>query len=177
LPVRQQLNSRLKTLFKTKCSGTKRHKTKNIMSNQESSRQSNLPTTTADWERALRSIRETYLAARHNQPPTEFFSTGKRLYDGHLLLVGKDAQPLYLVILALGPLVAESLGAFFIGHGNDFVEINCWGNSSSDRPWAAAGAFPAARALPKREQGMMVLMIGSLIQELTEQFTEQQKKN
>jgi hypothetical protein len=147
------------------------------MNKRESSQQPNLPMTEADWERALQCIRQSYVAARHNQPPEEFYSAGKRHYDGHLLLVGKDVQPLYMVIMAMGPLVAESLGDFFIGHANDFVEINCWGNSSENQPWSAAGAFSAARALSKREQRMMVLMIGTLIQEFREQYFEQQKKN
>lgn len=163
--------------LKTNFIGAKPYKTKNNMNNQESSQRPNLPMTVADWERALHKIRQTFVEARLNQPPVKFFSTGKSHYDGHLLLVGKDVEPLFMVILALGPLVAESLGDFFIRHGHDFVEINCWGNSSQGRPWAAAGTLPAARALSKRDQRMMVLMIRALIQEFTEQFIAQQKKN
>ena len=92
-------------------------------------------------------------------------------------MVGKDCHPLFVVIVALGPLASGSLADFFLHHAADFDEVNCWGNSALDQPWSTAGALPVAGALLKSDRRLMVLLIGTLITELTERFAQQRKNN
>lgn len=130
--------------------------------------------TEADWERILQTVRRRYRVARRNQPPLPFFSMGSSCHDGHLLVVGQDVEPLYLVVILLGPLVAASLSDFFIHRREDFVEVTCWGNPAIEFLWSAAGALPAAAALTKADRTTMVTLIGLIVQEFIDQFKDRQ---
>lgn len=136
-----------------------------------------LPVTAADWEATYQSTVRRFIIARQHRRPVRFYCCAANRHDGHLLVVGKKAEPLYVAVVALGPLTGDSLATFFVARANDFVEINCWGNRQTDLPWSAAGTLESAQKLPRRERRMMILLIGSVIQELTEQFAKCRQQN
>ena len=139
--------------------------------------QPDLEMTETDWERIFQKVLRKYRAARRNQPAVRFFSWGSSRYDGHVLVAGKDVEPLYIIVIVLGPLVAGSLADFFVSKAPGFVEITCWGDAHTKLPWSAVGALPAAEALSKQEHKMMVSLIGAMVQELIERSQGQQLNN
>lgn len=140
-------------------------------------KQLHTPLTTDHWEQTFQSVCATFAAARSNQPPVRFYSCAKSNYDGHLLVVGKEVEPLYVVVVVLGPVAADSLADYFLNRARDFVEVTCWGNALSEYTWSAAGTLPAAESLSKRERKIMVGLMGAMVKELMARFAEEHMKN
>jgi hypothetical protein len=148
-----------------------------VKKNKAANTKPQLPLTAEHWEHTFQLVCATFAAARSNQPPVQFYSCARNHYDGHLLVVGKDVQPLFLVVVVLGPVAAESLSDYFLSRGKDFVGISCWGDPLSEYNWSAAGALPAAESLSKRERKVMVRLIGSVVKELMERFAVEHMRN
>lgn len=138
---------------------------------------SKLPLTPSDWQATLQAVRQTYAAARRNQPPVEFFSTSRSRYEGHVILVGKGAEPLFLILVALGPLASDSLDEFFMTQVFGFLELRSHGPTPTENSWCAIGMLPAAKALSPDEKKNMLAKIGAVIDELTEKCAAQHRLN
>ena len=139
--------------------------------------QPHYPPTEGDWTRALCLLQRDFADSSYGKPPKLFFSKAVKLYDGHLLLAGQGIEPLYLIVVVLGPLAAPSLADFFMHQSPGFLEIRCWGDPDKALPWSAAGALPAAAVLNQKQRSLMVGLIRTLVLELMERLAKQQMKN
>jgi hypothetical protein len=134
-----------------------------------------LPLTDSEWEEIYQGVCDRF--REPDQPQKTLYSAGYFHHDSHLLVAGKNGQPMYLVLIALGPLDGESLVNFFLSKVTSFTEITCWGHFSRDFPWSVAGAMPEAQILTIKERTTMLALLQCIVKELEERFLAEQKNN
>ena len=97
--------------------------------------------------------------------------------DGHLAILGQDGEPMFVVMLALGPVDAEGLFAYFQSRVEDFVGIDLIGSIEDALPWCVVGSLPATEQLDEAERESLEEQIEPFLLDLTERFQAMQMNN
>ena len=97
--------------------------------------------------------------------------------DGHLAILGLNGEPMFVVMLALGPVDAESLFAHFQSRVEDFVGLDLIGSIEDELPWCVVGALPATEQLDEAERESLEEQIEPFLLDLTERFQAMQMNN
>ena len=97
--------------------------------------------------------------------------------DGCLALLGKNNQPLYLLVASQGPQENEHLLNFLNGLLAKGPSPVFEGRKPGHYPWFAVLVLPAAKAQTQAEQEEMEARCRFTMAKVKEQFLEQQQQN
>ena len=129
-----------------------------------------------DWSEAYESICQ-HLQNEDIDPTPHLFCLEHDHNDGCLLLLGKNQQPMYVVVVSLGRLETAALGQFVDRIAGDFVRTYCEGRRDANEPWCLFGPLPAAQSLPTAERNQLEESIAPLTREVKERFEQMQMNN
>ena len=131
--------------------------------------------TNADWDEAYQELNEQI---RENADADSSLLGAVSIHsDGHLAILGKDGEPMFVVMLALGPVDAEGLFAYFQSRVEDFVGLDLIGAIEDELPWCVVGTLPAADQLDEAERESLEEQIEPFLLDLTERFQAMQMNN
>ena len=128
-----------------------------------------------DWDEACQELNEQI---RVNADADSSLLGAVSIHcDGHLAILGKDGEPMFVVMLALGPVDAEGLFAYFQCRVEDFVGIDLIGSIEDELPWCVVGSLPATEQLDEAERESLEEQIEPFLLDLTERFQAMQMNN
>ena len=131
--------------------------------------------TNVDWDEACQELNEQI---RENADADSSLLGAVSIHsDGHLAILGQDGEPMFVVMLALGPVDAESLFAYFQSRVEDFVGLDLIGSIEDELPWCVVGALPATEQLDEAERESLEEQIEPFLLDLTERFQAMQMNN
>ena len=131
--------------------------------------------TNADWDATYQELNEQICA--NAEADSSLLGAVSIHCDGHLAVLGRDGEPMFVVMLALGPVDAEGLFAYFQSRAEDFVGIDLIGSIEDELPWCVVGSLPATEQLDEAERESLEEQIESFLLDLTERFQAMQMNN
>ena len=131
--------------------------------------------TKADWDEAGQELNEQIRATA--DADSSLLGAVSIHCDGHLAILGLNGEPMFVVMLALGPVDAESLFAYFQSRVEDFVGLDIIGSIEDELPWCVVGSLPATEQLDEAERESLEEEIEPFVMDLTERFFAAQTNN
>lgn len=130
-----------------------------------------------DWQHAFLTGFHHAQTAEPGILPRQLFCLEHGHEDGHLLLLGQNKQPMYLLLVSFGPIDHDGLWNFLGAVLDNFIRLEVRGGPPSEFPWCALGVLPAAATLPKADQEWIESRIEPLVGELAARLRSRHNHN